>query len=398
MSQQPKLTSSGAHLPAVAVDQSVDGLGKFLAVGCIDGFVRLYNALDEMNPVEGIVAGGRGNGKAPENVELGFHRGQIHRVAWAPMKTPNTLLVATTAELVIWVGDGKVNGHWVKKHTIPVQSEWGAPLSIAWADFPYEKPYGMFAVSHMDGCVRIHSCLNKDFGVAEGWVLSSTFLAVPSRQPCTGVSWAPCYGPGYLLSLPASAILTPQEQSQHRLPAPRLVTCGVERSVRVWKLVRQNWVEEDVLNDFPQCTTVVRDVMWAPNDGLPFTYIAACTDEGAVCIWLRFSLDDDSNNTNQNNNNNNNNNNGQQQHIQNGASGTVSNGHANIAEDNSTKDTWRPVGLPVFPQPACRVSWSSQGTVLAVTCADGSSSMWMESEEGPWVRVVNDVAAVSQRQ
>jgi WD40 repeat protein len=86
----------------------------------------------------------------------------------------------------------------------------------------------------------------------------------------------------------------------------------------------------------------VRDVNWAPNsNGLPFSYLAACTDDGSVVVWR-----------------------------QDGTEGIWQ--HAIV-------QTGRPATIPV-----CRLHWSSAGSVLVTVWRDGQSAMWLENQSGAW--------------
>eukprot|EP01006_Ploeotia_vitrea_P000825 TRINITY_DN103724_c0_g1_i1.p3 TRINITY_DN103724_c0_g1~~TRINITY_DN103724_c0_g1_i1.p3 ORF type:complete len:213 (-),score=29.10 TRINITY_DN103724_c0_g1_i1:127-765(-) len=89
-------------------------------------------------------------------------------------------------------------------------------------------------------------------------------------------------------------------------------------------------------------TDIVRDVKWAANIGLPFTWIASCGQDRMVMVWT-------------------------QQH------------------DN---DGWKQEKLPEFPDAVWKVSWSEYGNVLAVSCADNSASLWrQEANTGKWQQI-----------
>lgn len=59
----------------------------------------------------------------------------------------------------------------------------------------------------------------------------------------------------------------------------RFATAGCDNLVKIWgyREDSQSWVEEEVLEGH---TDWVRDVAWAPNIGLPRSYIATASQVG----------------------------------------------------------------------------------------------------------------------
>jgi protein transport protein SEC13 len=113
--------------------------------------------------------------------------------------------------------------------------------------------------------------------------------------------------------------------------------------VRIWAFdaQAQGWVEEDVLAGH---TDWVRDVAWAPAGGLPRSYLASAGQDRVVLVWTR-----------------------------------------DVGEGGWKKTALQPEGgAGVFPDVVWRVSWSSAGNVLAVSCGDGKVSLWKESVRGAW--------------
>lgn len=95
---------------------------------------------------------------------------------------------------------------------------------------------------------------------------------------CNAVSWAPAVQPG--------SLLTPQPNPPHpnapnasvspSATVKRFATAGCDNVVRIWGFREdtQTWAEEEVLEGH---TDWVRDVAWAPNIGLPRSYIATAS-------------------------------------------------------------------------------------------------------------------------
>lgn len=303
---------------------------------------------------------------------LSGHSAAPQRVAWAHHRFGKALVAAVGDEFVVWsnyVGETNDNGsqkadqdQMERKYAQKVESNASgsalsspihpsivpqfAPTILGLSFAPPE--YGpMFACACADGTIHIFSAADASFSA--GWQ-GEEFVAVPTRQPCTAVSWSPCYAPGTIFSLPAgegapvpgttgptgamgAATATAGPVA---IPAPRLVSSSHgDRAVRVWKYLTQDrhWMQEHELHDLPPGTTCVRDVAWAPSSGLPFSYIAAGTEEGVVAIWMQ----------------------------------------------DGVEGRWKATLLPMtFNTAVCRLVWSTQGTVLTVSCQDGSTTMWME--------------------
>jgi protein transport protein SEC13 len=86
---------------------------------------------------------------------------------------------------------------------------------------------------------------------------------------CNSVSWAPATQPG-------SLIHPQQSGAQPSAPFKRFASAGCDNLVKIWgyREDTQSWVEEETLDGH---TDWVRDVAWAPNIGLPRSYIATAS-------------------------------------------------------------------------------------------------------------------------
>jgi WD40 repeat protein len=111
--------------------------------------------------------------------------------------------------------------------------------------------------------------------------------------------------------------------------------------VYIWRFAVQDrhWVREELSTDL--CTAHWQEVSWAPNNGLPFTYIAAGSADGLVVIWSQDGLD----------------------------------------------GKWKAVLLPQQEDRIGRLSWSHVGSFLLISCANGAASMWKEQSSGEWEQV-----------
>ena len=107
---------------------------------------------------------------------------------------------------------------------------------------------------------------------------------------CNAVSWAPAVQPGSLL-VPQPSNTVPGQAPPAVQSVKRFATAGCDNLVKIWGFRddTQAWVEEDVLDGHADW---VRDVAWAPNIGLPRSYIATASQVrlcSVVChvCWRR---------------------------------------------------------------------------------------------------------------
>jgi WD40 repeat protein len=200
------------------------------------------------------------------------------------------------------------------------------PQAVSWSPGEYGQ---IFACACGDGNVIVF------WGHDEQW--DTVAIDAHPGAGCTGVSWAPFLWPGSLCTLPLSQQHQNQAQSPGT-PAPRLVTCGNERSVRLWRYAAQDkhWIKEQELSD--GLSACWNDVQWAPNIGLPFTTIAAGSDDGFVNVWTQ----------------------------------------------DGYEGKWKALALPQLDEAVVRLAWSTVGTFLLVSCVSGTVTMWKEGPTGEW--------------
>jgi len=171
---------------------------------------------------------------------------------------------------------------------------------------------------------------------------------------CTAVSWAPATLPGSLIN---PAISATSNGTSSAIPAntnapsaptqtptlKRFVSAGCDNKVKIWvhRPQTDTWQVEDVLEGHADW---VRDVAWAPNIGLPRSYIATASQDKTVCIWTKDS--------------------------------PTSQWAKTVLDGGSHNSR--------FPDVVWRVSWSLAGNILAVSCGDGKVSLWKETLKGGW--------------
>lgn len=104
-------------------------------------------------------------------------------------------------------------------------------------------------------------------------------------------------------------------------------------------------------------TDWVRDVAFAPNVGLPRSYLATCSQDRTVLVWTQDGLEAPWSKTSLN-----------------PAPAAAGAAGAGAGAGAASK----------FPDTVWRVSWSVSGNVLAVSCGDGKVTLWKENLKGAW--------------
>ncbi|KAJ3300122.1 GTPase-activating protein S13, partial [Blyttiomyces sp. JEL0837] len=218
-------------------DAQLDYYGKRLATCSSDKTIRIFEVENDTHRQIDTLKG---------------HNGPVWQVAWAHPKFGNLLASCSYDHKVfIWK---EVNGSFVKikEHDLHTSSV----NAISWA--PHE--FGLvLACGSSDGKISMLTYKAED----------STWEAISfSAHPIgvNSVSWSPATIPGSLITTAGAG--TPNASQK------RFVSAGCDNLVKVWREENGSWKEESVLSGH---TDWVRDVSWAPNIGLPTSYIASCS-------------------------------------------------------------------------------------------------------------------------
>ncbi|KIM52349.1 hypothetical protein SCLCIDRAFT_18187 [Scleroderma citrinum Foug A] len=300
-------------------DAQLDYYGKRLATCSSDRTVKIFDIVN-------------GSPSKSGGHTLKGHTGPVWQVAWAHPKFGNILASCSyDGKVFIWK-DQAQGGGWTKieEHTLHTASV----NSISWA--PHELG-ATLACASSDGKISVLTF--KDDGKWSADIFNAHAIG------CNAVSWAPGTQPGSLTH--------PQQPGTHPPTAfKRFVSAGCDNLVKIWcfREDTQSWVEEETLEGH---TDWVRDVAWAPNIGLPRSYIATASQDKTVLIrtkdsptapWVKTALDPSASTTS--------------------PSGATASGK--------------------FPDVVWRVSWSVAGNILAVSCGDGKVTLWKENVQGNW--------------
>ncbi|OCH87118.1 vesicle budding-like protein [Obba rivulosa] len=314
----PSSTNVGDPIPVETAhedmihDAQLDYYGKRLATCSSDRTVKVFDVVDGETQRTGATLKG--------------HTGPVWQVAWAHPKYGSILASCSyDGKVLIW--KEQQPGAWarIKEHTLHKASV----NSVSWA--PHELG-AILACASSDGTISVLTFENDgQWGadVFEGHAIG-----------CNAVSWAPAVHPGALFA-----------QAQPGAPpasVKRFASAGCDNVVRIWAFREdtRTWAEEDVLAGH---TDWVRDVAWAPNIGLPRSYIATASQDKTVLIW------------------------------------TKDNANAPWAKTALDPSAGVPGAAPgKFPDVVWRVSWSLAGNILAVSCGDGRVTLWKENLKGGW--------------
>ncbi|KAF8273708.1 vesicle budding-like protein [Lactarius quietus] len=237
-------------------------------------------------------------------------------------------------------------GQTLKGHTGPV---W----QVSWA---HPKFGQILASCSYDGKVIIWK---EQQPASSGWAkIKEHSLHTASVN---SVSWAPHELGAILACASSDGKISVLSFKGGRRPPPvkRFASAGCDNIVKIWGFSEetQAWVEEDVLEGHADW---VRDVAWAPNIGLPRSYIATASQDKTVLVWTKDSPT--------------------AQWVKTTLDPSVSAAPGAGATPGK------------FPDVVWRVSWSLAGNVLAVSCGDGKVTLWKENLKGGW-ECVSDVSS-----
>lgn len=245
------------------------------------------------------------------------HEGPVWQLSWAHPKFGTILASAGyDGRVLVWREQG---GQWSKLTEHAIHS--ASVNSVTWA--PHELG-AVLACASSDGKVSILEF--KDDGSWDTRTLPAHAVGV------NAISWAPSTVAGSLVSTVGNAPGTNTVK--------RFVTGGCDNVLKVWAydVAQATWLEETVLEGH---TDWVRDVSWAPNIGLPKSYIASGSQDKTVLIWTQ------------------------------------------LAGGPWVKTALRD---EPFADTVWRVSWSESGNLLAVSCGDGKIYIYKETGKS-WTEV-----------
>ncbi|KAG9018678.1 GTPase-activating protein S13 [Tulasnella sp. 427] len=315
-------------------DAQLDYYGKRLATCSSDRTIKIFDVIDGEKKGAGVTLRG--------------HSGPVWQVAWGHPKYGNILASCSyDGKVFIWKEQappsGPASGNWTKIKEYAAHS--ASVNSVSWA--PHELG-AIVACGSSDGKISVLTFENDG-----KWNVEQFDGHVGG---CTAVSWAPATLPGSLINPSAAATPNPSSAptaAQQQPPSPpsvkRFVSAGCDNKVKIWVHKPSSssgssaWQLEETLDGHSDW---VRDVAWAPNIGLPRSYIATASQDKTVCVWTKDSP---------------------------GAPWV-----------KTTLEGGSGDGNKFFPDVVWRASWSLAGNILAVSCGDGKVTLWKENLKGGW--------------
>ncbi|KAJ2223595.1 GTPase-activating protein S13 [Coemansia sp. RSA 520] len=273
-------------------DAQLDYYGKRLATCSSDGSIRIFEVSNQQQKfVEALKS----------------HTGPVWQVSWAHPKFGSVLASCSyDGTVLIWkeTGSGFAVIHKHDKHQASVNA-------IAWASHELGP---VLLCGSSDGKISLVSF--TETGTWEVQMIRSAHAT-----GVNAVSWAP--------------VIAANEPTNLKLFA----TGGCDNNVKIWAYSDETKTH-DVVQTLSGHSDWVRDVAFAPNSGLPRTYLASCSQDKNVYIWTR--------------------------------------------DAQSESLDWKQQALEPFPDVVWRVSWSLSGNVLAVSCGDNRVTLWKENVKGEW--------------
>ncbi|KAJ2715973.1 GTPase-activating protein S13 [Coemansia spiralis] len=287
-------------------DAQLDYYGKRLATCSSDGTIHLFEV----------------DGKQQKFLEaLKGHTGPVWQVSWAHPKFGSVLASCSyDGSVLVWKETAGAGFAVIKKH----DKHQASVNAIAWA--PHELGPVLLCGSS-DGKTSLLTFTEE--GVWDVQMIRSAHAT-----GVNAVSWAPAI---------AAGAFTQPDAAQAAGLVRQFATGGSDNNVKVWAYSDDRKTYE-VVHTLEGHSDWVRDVAFAPNIGLPRTYLASCSQDKNVYIWTLDAL---------------------------------------AAQNGSPAWERTPLTEP-FPDVVWRVSWSMSGNILAVSCGNNRITLWKESPKGTW--------------
>ncbi|KAJ1941616.1 GTPase-activating protein S13, partial [Linderina pennispora] len=295
-------------------DAQPDYYGKRLATCSSDSTIHLFDI----------------EGNQQKLIEvLKAHTGPVWQVAWAHPKFGSVLASCSyDGTVLIWKETPGSGFTVIKKH----DKHQASVNAIAWA--PHELGPVLLCGSS-DGKISLLTFTEE--GVWDVQMVRSAHTT-----GVNSVGWAPVISAGSF---------TQPGATQKASLVKQFASGGCDNLVKIWGFSEEKKAYE-VIQTLEGHTEWVRDVAFAPNIGLPRTYLASCSQDRKVYIWTQ------------------------------DAPSSKAPGQAAPVEWQRQQLSSTP-----FPDVVWRVSWSLSGNVLAVSCGDNKVTLWKENLKGEWERI-----------
>ncbi|KAJ2162246.1 GTPase-activating protein S13 [Coemansia sp. RSA 552] len=292
-------------------DAQLDYYGKRLATCSSDGSIHIFEVSGKQQKFLAALKG---------------HSGPVWQVAWAHPKFGSVLASCSyDGTVLIWKETAGAGFAIIKKH----EKHQASVNAIAWA--PHELGPVLLCGSS-DGKISLLT-------FTEEGVWDTQMVRSAHATGVNAVSWAPVI---------AAGAFTQSGAAQSTSLVKQFASGGCDNNVKIWAF-SEDTKSYEITQTLESHGDWVRDVAYAPNIGLPRTYLASCSQDKNVYIWT-----------------------------QDAPSPSGSTGPSASSE-------WKRHNLSTpFPDVVWRVSWSMSGNVLAVSCGDNKVTLWKENPKGEW--------------
>ncbi|SBT80987.1 protein transport protein SEC13, putative [Plasmodium malariae] len=259
--------------------------------------------------------------------EIRDHSSAVWKVCWSHPKYGSLLASCSYDKSVIIYKEVNIN----KYEMIYLNNEHKSSVNyIEWS--PHE--YGLhLGCASSDGYLSIISYnLNKDTN--EGHWTKSSIKAHLNGTAC--LSWEKPFN-----SLGNNKHLN---DNNDFINSFKLVTGGYDNQVIIWTFDNNTKEYHKIfqMNDKPH-NSLVRDVSWRPNLSNTTNMIASCSDEQIVILWF----------------------------------------------EDISNNRWKNGQVIKVDQKIHKISWSPNGTILAIACSGDNAYLYKENMEGLWVEICN---------
>ncbi|CRH02734.1 protein transport protein SEC13, putative [Plasmodium relictum] len=258
--------------------------------------------------------------------EIKDHSSAVWKVCWSHPKYGSLLASCSYDKSVIIYKEVSVN----KYEMIYLNNEHKSSVNyIEWS--PHE--YGLhLGCASSDGHISIISYyMNKDTN--EGYWNKNSIKAHLNGTTC--LSWEKPYN-----SLPNNKNLNDTDF----INSFKLVSGGYDNQVIIWMFDNNTKEFHKIfqMNDKPH-NSAIKDVSWRPNINNSTNIIASCSEEKIVILWV----------------------------------------------EDISNNRWKNGQVIKLKHKIHKISWSPNGTILAIACSDENAYLYKENMEGVWEEICN---------
>ncbi|CDU20824.1 hypothetical protein YYC_01624 [Plasmodium yoelii 17X] len=259
--------------------------------------------------------------------EIRDHTSAVWKVCWSHPKYGSLLASCSYDKSVIIYKEVSINRY----DMIYINNEHKSSVNyIEWSPSEYGLHLGCAC---LDGTLSIIS-YNFNKGSTEGgWYKNSV------RAHLNGVSCLSWEKPFNLISENKNL-----NDTNDAINSFKLVSGGYDNQVIIWMFDNNTKEFHKIfqMNDKPH-NSLIKDVAWRPNLNDSTNMIASCSDEKIVILWI----------------------------------------------EDASNNRWKNGQIIKLEHKVHKISWSPNGTILAIACSNENSYLYKENMEGVWEEICN---------